>query len=187
MRAAPWVSALSCSALLVGGATFAQEPPRCTNAEMRVALSGDEMASFSKLSCGLIQIDLRGSARLEVGLVLADSVAVTGTQQSSLQVQRVTTGDLRMALTDSAQARVLDGHASRLTLRNAGAGVADLEGMGSRSATVELPAAGSAHVDAQRDLAGDVSGAGELHSKGTPVLAKVNVSGAGRYWTGPRN
>lgn len=178
---------IGCVLLATAGAATAQpSTPGCINGELRVELQENESASFTKLSCEAVHLSLRGRARLEIGLVLANSVSVDGAHQSALKVQVMSTGGLRMELTDSAQATIHDGHASHLALRNTGAGVADLEGMGSRTASVDLLTSGIAHVDAHRELAGLVSGASSLHSKGTPALVHVDVTGTGRYWTGPR-
>lgn len=170
---------------VVAASAHAQDTrPLCQNGRLTLDLAGSDTRSFQKLACASVAVTLRDAAQLTVGLVLADTVAVSAAGAGRLGVSVMSSGALDLSLQDSAQVSVQGGHVATLTIVNTGTGLADLDAMGARNASVVLPAAGSALVDVHRGLAGTVSGSGELHNKSHPSLAQVVVSGTGRYRIG---
>lgn len=126
----------------------------------------------------LQHISSHGSGDIEFEAFKAGTLAISVHGSGDVRAARLQVQDLQLSLFGSADAR-LGGQADRLDLQIRGSGDVKAEPLQAAHVKVSIRGSGSAWVTAERSLAVNIAGSGDVSYAGQPAALSSSVAGSG--------
>ncbi len=150
-----------------------------------VGVSGSGDATFSDFESPALRLRVTGSGDVEgsgisvgvldAGISGSGDITLEGCASESAGVSITGSGDVTLRGASDEQPT------GSVTLQISGSGSADLDGCAFASANVRITGSGSGTLTlGSGDLAGSISGSGEVRYRGSPARVDVRTTGSGR-------